>query len=768
MRLFFFFVPIFLFMYSCNSGLKDSQDTSKIDPYRYIELANTQNIENPIFTVSVKTLPKNIDIIGKSVSVHVTLSDFNCIKEKDKNICIYEFNFGENGGRIHFSNVQLPENSHLLVFDKDFIQDLSNSIDNDFWSINFSSNSIYVYFDYPLSVNTNTSPFYIDRVMYMWNKPIRYSSDIEISYADKTECEIYDVKCFTDSLDKDFWKFSKSSAMIITSDNTYTYQCSGNLISSKKHPNDPILITSAHCFKDNDMVKNAVFWFHFMNSGCRSYDSYKNRHYTIGGKLLNVSRNDIALVEITGKLDPQKYKYTWINWEYNTNCEGDVLGFSYPKENPLSFHEGYLSDNSCYIDFNEKTKRIYISCRKVKKDNGFKVNWGTGSVDLGSSGSALLRKCIKDNDEKWIVVGVLSGKDRGCNPPTGIYADFFKYIKENQVGNDILTNGLSEDYYEENDSLKTAYKDSYFSQNICDVYWPLINLTIRDNDEDWFAFYLPKGCKLRVEADYYNNNGNIDLSLYDKDGNLIKKARSKKKKRENVITYTGYKDQLLFLRAKLKDDYFQSYNLHLYKELAVNPPEFIVVTEKDKKNKQFPKNTFLVIKKYYTNKDKFNIYVDIKDDFYSKNELGVCIRNIFSLCYNEFAKPYRKKYTLSLDKEKKYRFYISVRNKLLFSNYLYKLYIYHDKTPPKDGNVSIERESKDIKISLKNFSDNLSGIEFYKVVYGNKPLKSCKEGNVIYKGKKNTFSIPYKKGFYRICAQDKAGNLSEGILKEIK
>ena len=769
MRGIFFILLFFSFLYSCNSDFQSSNENSsseKINPYRYTGLANSQDIENPIFTVSIKSLPRNIDIVGKAVPVNVSIDDFNCIDEKEKTVCIFRFNFGNNGGRIHFSQVKLPKDSHLLVFDKDFIQDLSNPVDNDFWSINFSSNSVYVYFDY--SSNLLDFPFVVDKVMYIWNKPIRYSSEIETSYAQKTECEIYDVKCFTDTLDNDVWRFAKSSAMIITSDDTYTYQCSGNLISSKKHPNDPILITSAHCFKDEGMVKDAVFWFDYMNSRCNSYDSYKNRHYTIGGKLLDISRNDIALVEIKGKLNPEKYKYTWVNWEEEGKCGGNFLGFSYPRENPLSFHEGYLSDNSCYIDFNKESKSIYISCRKVKENNGFKINWSTGSIDLGSSGSALLRKCLMDNDEKWILVGVLSGRDRGCNPPTGIYSDFFNYIKHSEEGNDILTNGLPEDYYEENDNMETAYIDGYFSQNRCDMYWPLIKMTIRDNDEDWFGFYLPKGCKLRIEADFINQYGNIDLFLYDANGNLIKQGKQKKEKREEVLSYKSNEDQFLYLRAKLKDDLFQTYSIHIHKDIAVDPPEFIVTTDEDKKEKSFPENSFLIIKRYYTNKDKFNVYVDIKDNFYSKDELGVCINRFFSFCYPKYVQPYKEKYTLNLEKEKKYRFYISVRNKLLSSKYIYKLYIYHDKTPPIDGNVDIKRENKKLTFILRNFSDNLSGINQYYVSYSEKPLKSCREGKVVYKGKNTEFSISFRKGFYRICAEDKAGNLSNGIPKYIK
>ncbi len=769
MRSVFFILLFISFLYSCNSDLPSSKENSspeKINPYRYIKFANSQDIENPISTVSIKSLPRNIDVVGKAVPVNVSIDNFNCIDEKDKTVCIFRFNFGDNGGRIHFSHVKLPKDSHLLVFDKDFVQDLSNPVDNDFWSINFSSNSVYVYFDY--SSRLLDFPFIIDKVMYLWDKPLRFSSEIETSYTQKTECEIYDIKCFTDNLDNGFWRFARSSVMIITSDDTYTYQCSGNLISSKKHPKDPIIITSAHCFPDNEMAKNTIFWFDYVNSDCNSYDSYKNRHFAVGGKILDIYKNDIALLEIEGKLNPEKYTYSWINWEKKGKCKGDFLGFSYPRENPLSLHVGYLVSRNCFINFSQRNKGIYISCRDEGKNNGFKINWNIGSVDLGSSGSALLGKCFVDNDEKWIIVGVLSGKDRGCHPPNGIYSDFFDYIKNSKNGNDFLTNGLPEDYYEENDNMETAYLDSYFSQNRCKMYIPLKKLTIRDNDEDWFGFYLPKGCKLRIKADFINRYGNIDFYLYDAEGNLIKKGKPKKEKREEILSFFSDKDQFLYLRAKLEDDLFQSYNLYLYKEVAVKPPLFVVTTDKDKENKEFPKNSFLITKRYYTNKDKLNIYVNIKDEFFSQDELGVCIRNVFGFCHPKFAKPYREKFTLNLKKEKVYKFYISVRNKLRSSKYIYKIYVYHDKTPPKEKQISVKKEDKKLIFKLKYFSDNLSGIEEYLVAYSNKPLKSCKEGEIVYKGKYPQFSLPRKKGFYHICAKDKAGNISNGVTMEIK
>ncbi len=761
----FLFLP-FLFYYSCNTETYSSQNQRE-NIYKYTSIAPSRIIQNPAQSIKPQNLPEDIDVIGKSVSTDISLRDFNCIEEKEKTVCMYKLVFGSKGGRVHFKDIYIPEGSRLVVFDKYFKQEVDNQ-KKEMWSINFPDQEVYIYFSFPKEKVFESSPFKIDRVMYIFDKPL-YISGIKPSFAQPTECETYDIKCFTDSLDNDVWRYSKSTAMIIVSDNNFTYQCSGNLIRSKKHPDDPILITSGHCFKKDDMINNAVFWFDYINSECESFDGIRKRHYVLGGKILKLSKNDIAIIEIKGALKPDKYTYQWINWSNDfKSCQTDnLVGFSYPQENPLKFHEGYVSDDRCRIDFNVKTKKIYISCLDNKKDNGFKVSWQTGSVDLGSSGSALLSRCVLDNDdERWLITGVLTGKDPGCNPPTGIYTDFVQFIRTDNDAFNILENGLPEDKYEENDSMEEAYYSSYFSGNRCDVSLYLTKMTIRDNDEDWFTFKVPKGCEISVEADFNKSYGDLGFYLYDKDKNLIasKEDIKEDKRKKEIFSIKSYKDNTFYLEIKLKDDFYQTYSLSLRKKSFVKPPKLLLKTDIDE-NFDSGKS-FFKIKRYYTNKNNLKLFLKVEDKIFSPDEIGLCISSNGIFGCKKYS-PLKEIYTLYFNKEGKYHYYIHVKNRVKISN-IYKIYIYYDRTPPEDGYITYKKNDNNITLIWKNFKDNLSGIDIYRLVYSKRSNISCRKGKILYEGKDTSTDIEKRTGYYLVCAKDKSGNWSKGTVRYIK
>ena len=91
-----------------------------------------------------------------------------------------------------------------------------------------------------------------------------------------------------------------------------------------------------------------------------------------------------------------------------------------------------------------------------------------------------------------------------------------------------------------------------------------------------------------------------------------------------------------------------------------------------------------------------------------------------------------------------------------------------DTTPPADGTISAVPGSNQVSVSWSGFSDTESGINNYKLVFGSDGFPpSCYDGNLAYSGTNKSY---LHKGlvndttyYYRLCAKDKAGNMSNGI-----
>ena len=96
-----------------------------------------------------------------------------------------------------------------------------------------------------------------------------------------------------------------------------------------------------------------------------------------------------------------------------------------------------------------------------------------------------------------------------------------------------------------------------------------------------------------------------------------------------------------------------------------------------------------------------------------------------------------------------------------------------DTTSPADGGVSSAVQSPGISLSWSGFSDALSGIGAYKLVYSTTALPnvSCASGTELYSGINTSYLhsnvISNTTYYYRICAYDSAGNISTGVTEDI-
>ena len=91
-----------------------------------------------------------------------------------------------------------------------------------------------------------------------------------------------------------------------------------------------------------------------------------------------------------------------------------------------------------------------------------------------------------------------------------------------------------------------------------------------------------------------------------------------------------------------------------------------------------------------------------------------------------------------------------------------------DTTPPVDGTISAVPGSSQVTLSWSGFSDTESGINNYKLVFGTGGFPaSCSEGETAYSGTNKSYLhkglVNETTYYYRLCAKDKAGNMSNGV-----
>lgn len=97
-----------------------------------------------------------------------------------------------------------------------------------------------------------------------------------------------------------------------------------------------------------------------------------------------------------------------------------------------------------------------------------------------------------------------------------------------------------------------------------------------------------------------------------------------------------------------------------------------------------------------------------------------------------------------------------------------------DTAAPKNGTVTSTPGNTQVTLGWSGFSDALSGIGSYKVVYstGSYPPYSCSRGTALYTGTDTSFIHTGRTNgttyAYRVCAIDKAGNISSGATVRVK
>jgi subtilisin family serine protease len=94
-----------------------------------------------------------------------------------------------------------------------------------------------------------------------------------------------------------------------------------------------------------------------------------------------------------------------------------------------------------------------------------------------------------------------------------------------------------------------------------------------------------------------------------------------------------------------------------------------------------------------------------------------------------------------------------------------------DTAPPNNGVIGIAVANGAATLGWSSFADAVSGIASYKLVSANSALADCSRGSLLYAGLERSFKtakLPVGTTYFRVCAVDRAGNISAGTASSAK
>ncbi|MDR2710351.1 MAG: hypothetical protein LBB65_03290, partial [Burkholderiales bacterium] len=199
-------------------------------------------------------------------------------------------------------------------------------------------------------------------------------------------CEI-DVACKS-SLGSSFQNTAKAVARTVTTDNAYSYGCTGTLLNDTNNSQTPYFWSANHCLISEvgasaQSLANTLntFWFDEAAScgGSAKNPSYTSR--TGGAKILHSQAStDTSLLQLNDAAPTGSYL---AGWDANSRfSSGAMIGIHHPNRDIKKVSVGKGEGKTCDTMFSSAEGG-------VTRSNLTLVSWSEGTTEGGSSGSGL-------------------------------------------------------------------------------------------------------------------------------------------------------------------------------------------------------------------------------------------------------------------------------------------------------------------------------------------------------------------------------------------
>lgn len=453
---------------------------------------------------------------------------------------------GAFGVRVHFADFDLPEGASAIVYDPRIPDNLPSPYtgkgrlgDGEFWAWTSWSDSARVEVYYPPKIGNNrfVPHFRIDQVLHIYRDPAPAVAGI----VNELSCH-NDLECYPNWVQVGACVGQMQFVL-----NGSGYNCTGGMLSNPSGDLTPYFMTARHCMEDNTGALGSlqVYWF-YQRSGCAGsipaigscprsdVASYVRTNYP----------TDMSLVMIEGTVP----RSLW--WAGNDSASVGpgtyVVGIHHPRgtRKRISFGNAYDSN---------------VSCGTSGLSSGFNVDYGSGTVEPGSSGSPLFFG-------NGSFMGVAScGPTNGQCPGSGyegIYGSWFVGYGAFQT---YVNSPGWDDQYENNDSCGSATNLNSYSNTT------FYSLVVRYGHDDWYRITVPPFGNCSFHINFVHANGDIDMALHDGCGGSL--AGSTGTSNNETINWTnpGSSAREVYLHVYLYNDTRNGYYLDFSRSGAIAP-----------------------------------------------------------------------------------------------------------------------------------------------------------------------------------------------------
>ena len=315
---------------------------------------------------------------------------------------------GARGIRVHFEGFNIPPSHRVLVYGEHPDSHVAGPYrlrgpfgDGEFWSDTIDGDTVII----ELQHDSPETPFYISEILHNY-KPL-VAAGLEPAVL---SCH-NDASCFND-LEKN------SVARILFINNGSAFLCTGQLINNGSGDLAPYFLTAGHCVSHPVVARTVeAFWF-YRTTACNSGVLGEWRRTPAGTSLLAYNgESDSSLLRVFA---PLPSNVVFGGWDANPKPIGTLIfGLHHPGTLIPPSLDSHLRRSSGAITADTSI------CVTTGLTNGYRVDWASGSMEPGSSGSGLWSTASGSN----LLIGVAScgSFSESCADTTlfGKFSDFY-------------------------------------------------------------------------------------------------------------------------------------------------------------------------------------------------------------------------------------------------------------------------------------------------------------------------------------------------------
>jgi len=209
---------------------------------------------------------------------------------------------------------------------------------------------------------------------------------------------------------------SRSVAKMVFTSGGSSYLCSGTLMNDAKGSLTLYFLTANHCLSTQAEASSLITYWFFRAASCGSSLLNSAAKYSAtGAKLLYTEKtSDATLLQLNGPIPVESgvvYAGSYFGSGLTTGTS--VVDVHHPSGDMQKYSVGGVTGYAtCTLAGNG-----YFSCAPASSSTGqmYEVGWTQGTVEPGSSGSALL---VKQGNTRY-VTGMLNSGTPGCSAPPG-------------------------------------------------------------------------------------------------------------------------------------------------------------------------------------------------------------------------------------------------------------------------------------------------------------------------------------------------------------